>query len=161
MAAYNALLDVDESACVEVNAEKVILEHGAGRRVAIVGHFPFVERIRAKAGECWVLELEPGPGDEPAERAGEILPLADVVAITGTTLINHSFDPLIELCRDDAYVLLLGASAPLTPLLLERGVDAISGTRVVDVDIAMRAVIQGASFRQIPGKKLLTLMKVQ
>ena len=159
MAAFNALLEVDEAACVEANAREVILEKGSGRSVAIVGHFPFIDRVRRQAQKCWVLELEPHPGDEPAARAAEILPQADVVAMSGTTLLNHSFDDLIQMCRPDAYVLLLGASAPLTALLFDYGVDAISGTRVIDVEGAVRAVGQGATFRQIPGKRLLTLTK--
>jgi uncharacterized protein (DUF4213/DUF364 family) len=169
MAAFNALLEVDETACAEVNAEDVIVERGAGRRVAIVGHFPFIERVRQAAAECWVLELRPRPGDLPAEQAAEVLPQADVVALTGTSLINHTFDELIGLCRPDAgnratavarlHVILLGASAPLSPVLFEHGVDAVAGTRVVDVPAVLRAVSQGATFRQIPGKRLLTMMK--
>jgi uncharacterized protein (DUF4213/DUF364 family) len=160
MAAFNALLEVDEAACVEVNAEQVILERGAGRRVVIVGHFPFVERVRRAAAECWVTELHPRPGDVPAERAGEILPQADVVALTGTSLINHTFDGLIRLCRPDAFVLVLGASAPLSPVLFEVGVDAVSGTLVTDPEQVQRSVGQGATFRQIKragGLRLLTL----
>jgi uncharacterized protein (DUF4213/DUF364 family) len=159
MAAYNALLDVDEAACVEVNAEELILERGAANRVAIVGHFPFVDRVRQAAKDCWVLELHPRPGDLAAERAAEILPQADVVALTGTSLLNHTFDELIALCRPETFVVLLGASAPLSPVLLERGVDAVSGTRVVDPPAVLRAVAEGATFRQIPGKRLLTMMR--
>ena len=159
MAAFNALLDVDEGRCAEINARELILERGASRCVAIVGHFPFVERVRQAAGECWVLELQPLPGDLPAERAVEALPQADVVALTGTSLINHTFDDLIRLCRPDAFVLLLGGSAPLTPVLLDCGVDAIAGTRVVDVEAAVQAIGQGATFRQIPGKRLLTMTR--
>jgi uncharacterized protein (DUF4213/DUF364 family) len=160
MAAFNALLEVDEAACVEVNAEQVILERGTGRRVVVVGHFPFVERVRRAAAECWVTELHPRPGDVPAERAGEILPQADVVALTGTSLINHTFDGLIRLCRPDAFVLVLGASAPLSPVLFEVGVDAVSGTLVTDPEQVQRSVGQGATFRQIKragGLRLLTL----
>jgi len=164
VAALNALLEVDEAACTEVNAEEVLLEHGAGRRVAIVGHFPFVERVRRAAAECWVLELRPRAGDLPAECAAEVLPQADVVALTGTSLINHTFEELIALCRSDAgdrgaYVILLGGSTPLSPVLFEYGVDAVAGTRVVDVPAVLCAVGQGATFRQIPGKRLLTMMK--
>ena len=159
MAAFNALLEVDETACTEVNAEDVILERGTGRRVAIVGHFPFVERVRRAAGECWVVELHPRPGDVPAEQASEVLPRADVVALTGTSLINHTFDELIALCRPDAFVILLGASAPLSPVLFDYRIDAVSGTRVVDIPVALQAVSQGATFRQIPGKRLLTMMR--
>jgi len=159
MAALNALLEVDEDACTEVNAREIILERGADRRVAIVGHFPFVDRVRREARESWVLELNPCPSDEPAERAGDIIPKADVVALSGTTLINHTFDELIKLCRPDAYVLLLGASTPLTPLLFEFGLDAVSGTVVSDIEGALRAIRQGANYRQIPGRRALTMMK--
>jgi uncharacterized protein (DUF4213/DUF364 family) len=159
MAAFNALLEVDEAACTEVNAEDVIVRQGAGRRVAIVGHFPFVERVCQAAEVCWVLELRPRAGDLSAEQANEVLPRADVVALTGTSLLNHTFDDLVGLCRPEAFVVLLGASAPLSPVLFEHGVDAISGTRVVDVADVLQAVGQGATFRQITGKRLLTMMR--
>jgi hypothetical protein len=159
MAALNALLHVDEEICTEINAREVILERGAGRRVAVVGHFPFVQQVRQAAAECWVLELYPRPGDLSADQATEVLPQADVIALTGTSLINHTFDHLIGLCRPEAFIILLGGSAPLTPVLFDRGVDAISGTRVVDVPAVLKAVGQGATFRQIPGKRLLTMMR--
>jgi uncharacterized protein len=159
MAAFNALLEVDEGASIEVNAEEVILARGTGQRVAIVGHFPFTERVRRAAAECWVVELHPRPGDLPAERAAEVLPQVDVVALTGTSLINHTFDDLIGLCRSDAFVILLGGSTPLTPVLFDCRVDAVAGTRVVDVPAALRTVGQGATFPQIHGKRLLTLMR--
>jgi uncharacterized protein (DUF4213/DUF364 family) len=162
MAAFNALLNVDESALTEMNADQIVLEQGSGRRVAIVGHFPFIERVRVEAAECWVLERQPGPGDLPAERAAEVLPQADVVALTGTSLINHTFEELIALCRPDAFVLLLGPSAPLTASLFETGVNAVSGTRVYDPELVLRSLSQGATFRQIKrggGLRLLTWVK--
>ncbi len=162
MAAFNALLQVDETALTEINADEIILERGAGRRVAIVGHFPFIERVRAEAAECWVLERHPGAGDLPAEQAAEVLPQADVVALTGTSLINHTFEELMALCRPDAFVLLLGPSAPLTAKLFEIGVNAISGTRVYDPEVVLYSVSQGATFRQIKrggGLRLLTWVK--
>jgi uncharacterized protein (DUF4213/DUF364 family) len=165
MAAFNALLalhpgSVEACDVSEINAEEIILEHGRGRNVAVVGHFPFVERVRQAADACWVLELDPRPGDVPAERAEELLPQADVAALTGTSLINHTFDDLIALCRPEAFILLLGPSAPLTPVLFDVGVSAISGTRVVDPERVLRAVEQGATFRQIKrggGVRLLTM----
>ena len=91
-----------------------------------------------------------------------MLPQADVVALTGTSLINHTFDGLIRLCRSDALVLLLGPSAPLTPILFEAGVNAVSGTLVTDPERVLRSVGQGATFRQIKragGLRLLTLVE--
>jgi hypothetical protein len=158
-AALNSLIEVDETLCVERNAEAIILERGRGRRVAVVGHFPFVPSVRAAADECWVLELVPGPGDLPAERAPEIIPQADVVAITGMTLVNGTFEGLAALARPEAYVLLLGATTPLSPVLFEYGVDALSGTMLADISAALVAISQGANFRQIPGKRLVTMLR--
>lgn len=160
MAALNALLEVDEESCAEINAAEVILERGAGRQVAVVGHFPFVEQVRQAASACWIVEQHPRAGDLPAAQAAEVLPLADVVALTGTSLINHTFEGLVQLCRPDSFVLLLGPSAPLSPIFFERGVDTVSGTRVTDPDRVLRSVAQGATFRQIKragGLRLLTM----
>jgi uncharacterized protein (DUF4213/DUF364 family) len=162
MAAYNALLQVDGSLLTEANAEEYILARGTGKRVAIVGHFPFIDRVRAAAAECWVLELRPGPGDLPAEQADVVLPQADVVALTGTSLLNHTFDDLRALCRPEAFVLLLGPSVPMAALLFDLGMDALSGTVVDDPERVLLSVGQGASFRQIKrsgGLRLLTWVK--
>ena len=162
MAAYNALLDVEEPAWTEVNAEQIILERGRGKRVAIVGHFPFNDRVRQAAADCWVLELHPGPGDLPASLAPQMLPQADVVALTGTSLLNQTFDQLVGLCRPDAFRLLLGPSTPLSPVLFDAGIDALSGTRVDDPEVVLRSVGQGATFRQIKrggGLRLLTWVR--
>jgi GxxExxY protein len=158
-ATLNALLEVDASRCVALNAEEAIVARGRERKVVVVGHFPFVPRVREAAESCWVLELNPGPGDLPAEAAPQVIPQADVVAITGMTLVNGTFEGLAALCRPDAYVLVLGPSTPLTPLLFDYGVDAISGTVVTDIGAVLTAVSQGANFRQIPGKRLVTIIR--
>jgi uncharacterized protein (DUF4213/DUF364 family) len=162
LAAINALLDVDEDACVELNAEQVILEQGMGKGVVVVGHFPFIPRVREAARQLWVLEKRPGEGDFPAEAAPDVIPQADVVAITGTSLINHTFEELMRLCRQGAFVLVLGPTTPLSPVLFDYGVDVISGTLVTDPETVLRYISQGASFRQIKrsrGVKLLTMAR--
>lgn len=161
MAAINALLDVDEASCVELNAEAVIAERGQGKNVVIVGHFPFIPRLEAKVGRLSVLEQRPGPEDMPAEAAPDVLPQADVVAITSTSLINGTFEELIGLCRPDAFVLLLGPSTPMSPLVFDYGVDVASGSRVDDIDTVLRLVCQGATFQQIHrrGVSLLTMAR--
>ncbi|MEJ5310416.1 MAG: DUF364 domain-containing protein [Anaerolineae bacterium] len=156
-ATINALLEVDESACVEVNAADIIAERGAGRNIAVVGHFPFIPHLRGIAQNLWVLELRPREGDLPASMAAELLPQADVVALTGTSLLNHTFEDLLALCRRDAFVVVLGGTTPLSPVLFEAGVDAVAGTLLTDPAAALVAVSQGATFPQIPGKRLLTM----
>ena len=158
-ATLNALLDVPLDRCHEVNAEELIVEKGAGKKVAIVGHFPFIPHVRDVASETWVLELAPGEGDLPAERASELLPQADVIALTGTSLLNHTFDELITHCAPNAYILMLGGTTPLSTVLFDYGIDAVAGTRIVDPEAAARSISQGATFKQVQGKQLLMLMK--
>jgi len=157
VAAINALLDVDDAHAVEVNAAEVLTKRGRDKNVALVGHFPFIPDLRRTAGQLWVLEQHPTEGEYPAESAAELIPQADVVALTGTALINHTLDGLLELCRADAMVMVLGPSTPLSPVLFQHGATYISGTQVLDEAAVLRAVAQGAIFQQVEGVRLLTL----
>ena len=159
MAAINSLLEIDGSSCLELNGADLILEKGEGKRIAIVGHFPFLHRVREKARELWVIEKNPREGDFEEAQADRLIPQADVVAITGTALTNHTIEGLLALCSPGAFVILLGDTAPLSPLLFDHGVDAVSGTMVVNPDLAIQCISQGANFRQIKGTKRLTLLK--
>jgi len=159
VAAINSLLDVDEHNAVEVNAAQVLAEQGRGKNVALVGHFPFIPKLRDQVGQLWVLELRPSEGEYPAESAADLIPQADVVAITGTALINYTLDGLLALCRPNALVMVLGPSTPLSPVLFAHGASIISGARVIDEAAVTRTVAQGATFRQVEGARLLTLQR--
>lgn len=159
MATINSLLAVDLDACRELNAAELILKKGESRNVAVVGHFPFLPRVREKAHRLWVIEKNPREGDLPEHAADTLIPEADVVGITGTALTNHTLEHLLELCNPRAYVVILGDTAPLSPLFFDYGVDAVCGTAVVDTEQALRCVSQGATFRQIQGTQRLCLEK--
>lgn len=149
LAAINALLPRLSDDWVDLNAETVIATHGAGKNVALIGHFPFVPRLRSQVGKLSVLEHNPQPGDLPATAAAEIIPQADVVAITGTTLINHTLDGLLDLCSPQALVISLGPSTPLSPLLFDYGVDILCGSVVTKIEPVLRTIGQGGNFRQV------------
>ena len=161
MAAINALLPNQKDQWVELNAEEVIAHHGAGKQVALVGHFPFIPRLRERVANLWVLELRPQGDDLPADAAEDVIPQADVLAVTGTTLINHTFEGLMALRRPEALVLVLGPSTPLSSVLFDHGVHLLSGSVVEDIESVLRAVSQGANFRQIhrQGVRLVTVKK--
>jgi uncharacterized protein (DUF4213/DUF364 family) len=157
LAAINSLLDVDESQCTDVNAGRVLIERGRGRKVALVGHFPFVADLRKVADQLWVIELEPRPGDLTVEQGEAIIPQAEIVAITGSAFINHTVDRLLGLCPADSTVMMLGPTTPLSPVLFDYGVNIISGTRVINPEHTLRCVMEGATFRQVQGTRLLTM----
>ncbi len=161
VAVMNALLPQQREKWMEANAEELAARHGQGKRVVMVGHFPFAERLRSKVGELLILEQEPGPDDRPAEDAPEVIPGAEVVIITGMTLINHTLEGLLELCPPQALVILTGPSTPLSPRMFDFGVSIVSGAVVTDVKAVLRAVSQGANFRQMhqAGVRLVNLVK--
>ena len=159
VATLNSLLEPDTSQAVEANAFEALARKGKGKNIALVGHFPFIPKLQQVAANLWVIEQKPSPGEHPAEAAGEFIPRADLVAITGTALINHTLEGLLALCHPEAQVMVLGPSTPLSPLLYEYGADLISGTQVVDEAAVLRTVSQGAIFRQVQGVRLLTFRR--
>ncbi len=158
MAAINSLIDIEESKCVEKNAFEIILERGQGKNVAIVGHFPWIPKLKGKTENLWVLEQRIREGDLPAKEADRILPQCEVVGITGTSFINHTLEGLLTLCKG-AYVLLIGPTSPLSPILFDYGIDAICGSKIIDPDQLIRCISQGATFKEVTGVRLFTLSK--
>ena len=116
-------------------------------------------RLRPAVGELWVFELQPREGDYPAEAAVDLVPQADVVAITSSTLINHTLDGLLDVCPPGALVVLLGPSTPLSPVMFEHGVDVLSGVVVEDEQAVLQSIEHGASLKEMAGVRLVTLCK--
>jgi uncharacterized protein (DUF4213/DUF364 family) len=159
MATINSLLEIDDDQCVELNARDLILEKGTGKRIAIIGHFPFTPLLQKRAKEVWVIEKNPQQGDLTEDEGQNVIPQADVVGVTGTAITNHTFEGLLQLFSPQAYVVMLGDTTPLSPVLFDHGVHAISGTKVVNIEQVLRCVSQGANFRQIKGTRRLTMIR--
>ena len=161
VAALNALIPPQPESWVDADAAEVIARYGAGRTVALVGHFPFIPDLRDRVGKLLVLERAPRDGELHEEAAPDVLPQTDVVAITGMTLINHTLEGLLSLCAPGARVMVLGPSTPLSPVLFDHGIDLLSGSVVTAIEPVMKAVTQGATFRQVrrAGVRLVTLYR--
>ncbi|NOZ13184.1 MAG: DUF364 domain-containing protein [Acidobacteria bacterium] len=159
IAAINSALETAALPLKELNARELLVEKGKGGVLGMIGHFPFIERVRNLFSGALVFELNPQKGDLPAEEIRKRLKEADVVAITATSLINHSFDEIISSCRKDSYRVLLGPSTPLTPLLFQFGIDAVSGSIVTDPDTFLPMAAEGTPFRKLAGISHVTLLK--
>ncbi|MBA7596990.1 hypothetical protein ES703_03985 [subsurface metagenome] len=161
MAAINSALEVDLNKCQNINAAEVLYEKGEDKKVVVVGHFPFVNKLRELTKELWVVERKPQSGDIPASEAKRVIPQADVIAITGTALINGTMEELLDLCPKKSLVMVLGATTPLSSVWFDYGVDLVSGTRVTDHELVLRLISEGVVFKQIHGRgvKLLTIQK--
>jgi hypothetical protein len=149
VATINSLLPAPEKVEKTADAEALLASMGAGRRVTVVGHFPFTDRLRGKVGHLDVLEKDPRDGDLPAEAAKDILPESDVIAITALTLLNGTFDDLRARAPNDAIVMMLGPSTPLSPILFDYGIDYLAGSVVENIDAVIAGVAQAAGYRQL------------
>ena len=159
MATINSLINVDESSCEELNAGELLMSKGEGMTVALVGHFPFISHLRAAVGELHVIEKNPRGEDLNEAEAANILPRAGVIGITGTAFTNHTIESLLDLCPSGAYVVILGGTAPLSPVLFDYGIDAVAGTLVTDPEAVLRGVSEGATYRQLKVVRRLIMKK--
>jgi uncharacterized protein (DUF4213/DUF364 family) len=161
LAAANALLNCRARGLVELKALEVLRRRGAGRRVAMIGHFPFADELRASCERLWVFERGVGrrDGDLDEGEIAEQLPAADVVAVTATTLLNGTLPSVLAAVRGDAFLMMLGPSTPLTPALFDLGFDLLCGTVVEDPGAVVRAVEQGAVTSQITGVRRVSLWR--
>jgi hypothetical protein len=161
VAAINALLPPLNGALLEENAAGVIAKHGDGKKVVLVGRFPFTSWLWPGVRELIVLERCPHPEELPETAAKDIFPKADVVAIIGMTSIHHTQESLLVLCSPQAVDILLGPSTLLSPILFDYGVELLCGSVVTAIDPVLRAVGQRANFRQVPraGVRLVSITR--
>ena len=131
--------------------QDVLAARGQGKNVAVIGHFPFVEAARSAYANYWVLEKRPQPGDCDAAQAATLLPRADLVAITATTLLNGTLAEILNACRPDALVILLGPSTPFAPSLFACGIDVLAGCHCHNAAAALDGVRRHCFFRHLDG----------
>jgi uncharacterized protein len=158
IAALNSLLVFNEGNATQDNAADILARDSQGKNLAIIGHFPFVDRLKTTTKNCWVIEKKPFGDDFPEEAAKEYIPQSDVIAITGTAFINHTIEGLLELCPPKSIIMVLGPSTPLSPVLFKYGITYLSGARIIDQEAAINTIQQGASFQQVKGVQLYTMI---
>ena len=161
IAAVNALADC----CWQRRPHRdVELQHGVdafdatdirhGDNVVVVGAFvPFLKELKRRGQAFLVLEQDPStlkadelPFFRPAEQAAEILPDADVVLITGSTLVNNTLEHLLALTRPDARVTVVGPTVGMLPdAFLARGADVLGCVRITEPDAFLDLLAEGGS----------------
>jgi len=161
LAAANALLNCRVRGLVDLKALEVLRQRGGGRRVAMIGRFPFADELRESCERLWVFERGIGrrEGDLDEAEIAEQLPAAEVVAVTATTLLNGTLPSVLASVRSDAFLMMLGPSTPLTPALFALGFDLLCGTVIEDPVAVIRAVEQGAVTSQITGVRRVSLWR--
>ena len=140
---------------VQMNADALeAVRMPADRSVAVIGSFvPVLRKLKARGGQWWVIEQDPQtlkidemPHFIPADQFQETVAAADVLIITGVTLVNHTLEPILAAARTGAEIAVIGPTASLLPdALFARGVRVVGGVRVKKADELLDILAAGGS----------------
>ncbi|MDR1728317.1 MAG: DUF364 domain-containing protein [Acidobacteriota bacterium] len=134
---------------------------GDDARVVVVGAIiPALRALKRRGKPFGILELDPSvlkedelPWLVPPEQAADEVAQADMLVITGTTLINGTLEGLLRLRSPDAHVVVAGPTASGLPeAFFRRGVEVLGGVTVTEPDKVLDVVAEGGSGYHFFGK---------
>jgi uncharacterized protein (DUF4213/DUF364 family) len=141
-----------------------------GDKVVVVGAFaPFLRELKRRRQSFLVLEQDSAtlkadelPFFRPAEQADDIVPEADVLLITGTTLLNDTLEQLLTLAKPTARVTMIGPTVSMLPeAFLRRGVDILGTVRITDPDGFLEILAEGGSGYHFLGRSAQKVVLVR
>nr|CRH04579.1 conserved protein of unknown function [Candidatus Magnetococcus massalia] len=156
MAALNAALGAGAGWHQELHGagEKILSQQSAnlalfahfksklvGKRVVVIGRYPGLEELDPQ-GQWQVIERNPGQGDYPDSACEYLLPEADWVFITASSLVNKTLPRLLALSQQ-AVTVLMGPTTPWSPQWAAWGVDFLAGVVLKDAAALDCTVAEG------------------
>lgn len=159
-AARKLVLQVDYAVRRDVDALDAV-DVPRDAHVVIVGAFvPVIKAMKARGQSFRILEKDPAtlkddemPFYAPAEQAPVEVPKADVLFITGTTLINDTLEPILAAAKPGAKIVVVGPTASVSPEpLFRRGASLVGGVDVTDPDLLLDILTEGGSGYHFFGK---------
>ena len=156
IATINSALNRENLDLSSVNAYDLILK---SKNVGVVGRFPFIEKLKTKVNKVTVFELFPIGDEIHSKYIKNHISDLDILAITATTLINHTFEELVKYKNKNTKVILLGPSTPLSPILFNYGIDILSGTIVENKLLFINGIKEGKGFKNLKGRASVSMYK--
>ncbi|NLA75839.1 MAG: DUF364 domain-containing protein [Deltaproteobacteria bacterium] len=129
--------------------------------VVVIGALvPYIRMLKQRGRPFYILEKDSRTlkADEmqyfqPPEKAQACISSADLLIITGTTLINNTLEEILKQKRSDAEVILVGPTASMLPeAFFNRGISSIGGIMVTDPDKLLYTLSEGGSGYHFYGK---------
>lgn len=134
------------------NADKAnlaVFEHFlpqlVGKKVVVVGRYPGID-LYADQFDLSIIERQPMAGDYPDSASEFLLPTADWVFLTASSITNKTFPRLAELAQA-ATTVLMGPTVPWLPELHEFGIDYLAGVEVMDAETLFHTAAEGGGVR--------------
>lgn len=113
--------------------------------IVVIGHYPGIEKYYPDYN-LKVIERNPVDKDYPDSAAEFLIPQADWVFITATSLANKTFPRLVELASHSKTVL-MGPSTPWLKELSVFGIDYLVGVDISDPSLLLQTVAEGGGVR--------------
>ncbi|HHU85988.1 MAG: Rossmann-like domain-containing protein [Pelotomaculaceae bacterium] len=108
-----------------------------GKRVAVIGHFPYLESLFEPICDLSIISWNPQEGDYPLPACEYILPECHYVFIYSSCITDKTMPRMLELAKR-ARVTVVGPSTPLAPVLFDYGISELSGFIIKDNALARR-----------------------
>jgi len=131
-----------------------------GSAVVVGALVTAIKALKQSGKPFGIMELDPSTlkSDEmefliPAEKTDEVVSRADLLIITGTTLINDTLEGFLENRKSGAQIILVGPTASMLPeAFFARGINEIGGVSVTDADRVLNVIAEGGSGYHFFGK---------
>jgi uncharacterized protein len=124
------------------------------KTITVVGAFhSYISKISETGSKLFVLEMneETLPQEYkkffvPASEFKTILPVSDIVIITGQTLVNGTIDGLLEMIVPGTQVIVTGPSCSILPdILFQKKVSILGAVRITKPEIMLDIVSEGGT----------------
>lgn len=129
--------------------------------VVVIGALvPILQRLKKRNKPYSVIEMDPRtlkpdemPFWVPVERTSEVVKKADLLVITGTSLLFHSLEPILAAVKPGAQIVIVGPTASMLPkAFFRRGVAVLGGDLVTRSDDLLDILSEGGSGYHFFGK---------
>ncbi len=126
---------------------------GSKKTVVIGAMIPILKKLKKENADYKVLEMDSRTlkGDEllhyaPATDAPIYVPEADILAVTGVTILNNTLPGLLRIAKKDAEIIVVGPTASMLPeAFFKRGVTSLGGITVTKADELLDIISEGGS----------------
>jgi uncharacterized protein (DUF4213/DUF364 family) len=137
------------------------IEIQPGIKAVVVGALaPMIKKLIAAGADFRILEMDSStlkdrelPYFAEASRAHEFVPDADLLVITGTTVLNDTLPGLLAMAKPGAQIIVTGPTASMLPdAFFSRGVTTLGGIMVTKPDDLLDIISEGGSGYHFFGK---------